>query len=44
MPGAGKTTRARQLAKEHNALRLTPDEWMIPLPVARRSLRIRPSR
>jgi predicted kinase len=31
LPGAGKTTRARQLAKEHNALRLTPDEWMIPL-------------
>ncbi|MGW2158570.1 AAA family ATPase [Nonomuraea sp. NPDC001699] len=31
LPGAGKTTRARQLAKEHHALRLTPDEWMIPL-------------
>ncbi len=31
LPGAGKTTKARQLAKEHNALRLTPDEWMIPL-------------
>lgn len=31
LPGAGKTTRARQLAKEHGALRLTPDEWMIPL-------------
>ncbi|WP_245789844.1 AAA family ATPase [Streptosporangium canum] len=31
LPGAGKTTRARQLAKEHKALRLTPDEWMIPL-------------
>lgn len=31
LPGAGKTTRARQLAKEHSALRLTPDEWMIPL-------------
>ncbi|SFX77747.1 Predicted kinase [Streptomyces atratus] len=31
LPGAGKTIRARQLAKEHNALRLTPDEWMIPL-------------
>ncbi|UIX31770.1 AAA family ATPase [Streptomyces sp. GQFP] len=31
LPGAGKTTRARQLAKEHNALRLTPDEWMLPL-------------
>lgn len=31
LPGAGKSTRARQLAKEHSALRLTPDEWMIPL-------------
>ncbi|MFF8397438.1 AAA family ATPase [Streptomyces sp. NPDC016172] len=31
LPGAGKTTRARQLAAEHGALRLTPDEWMIPL-------------
>ncbi|WP_307820269.1 ATP-binding protein [Streptomyces sp. MC1] len=31
LPGAGKTTRARQLAEEHNALRLTPDEWMLPL-------------
>jgi predicted kinase/SAM-dependent methyltransferase len=31
LPGAGKTTRARQSAAESNALRLTPDEWMIPL-------------
>ena len=31
LPAAGKTTRARQLSVEHNALRLTPDEWMIPL-------------
>ncbi|MFF4397341.1 AAA family ATPase [Streptomyces sp. NPDC001480] len=31
LPGAGKTTMARQLAKKHTALRLTPDEWMIPL-------------
>ncbi|MFJ2022684.1 AAA family ATPase [Streptomyces sp. NPDC087897] len=31
LPGAGKTTRARQLADEHGALRLTPDEWMLPL-------------
>lgn len=30
-PGAGKTTVARRLAEEHVALRLTPDEWMIPL-------------
>ncbi|MEU3055896.1 AAA family ATPase [Streptomyces griseus] len=31
LPGAGKTTRARQLAEEHGALRLTPDEWLLPL-------------
>ncbi|MFC4913407.1 AAA family ATPase [Actinomadura gamaensis] len=31
LPGAGKTTQARQLAAEHGALRLTPDDWMIPL-------------
>jgi predicted kinase len=31
LPGAGKTTQARQLAAMHRALRLTPDEWMIPL-------------
>ncbi|MDG4863475.1 ATP-binding protein [Streptomyces sp. T-3] len=31
LQGAGKTTRARQLAEEHGALRLTPDEWMLPL-------------
>lgn len=31
LPGAGKTTTARALAEEHRALRLTPDEWMIPL-------------
>lgn len=31
LPAAGKTTRARQLAERHGALRLTPDEWMIPL-------------
>ncbi len=31
LPAAGKTTRARELAAEWNALRLTPDEWMIPL-------------
>ncbi|MER7701914.1 ATP-binding protein [Kitasatospora sp. NPDC097605] len=31
LPGAGKTTRARQLAAEHGALRLSTDDWMIPL-------------
>ncbi|WP_460491503.1 AAA family ATPase [Dactylosporangium cerinum] len=31
LPGAGKTTRARELATTQPALRLTPDEWMIPL-------------
>jgi predicted kinase len=31
LPASGKTTRARQLEVEHNALRLTPDDWMFPL-------------
>lgn len=31
LPGAGKTVRAKALASEHAALRLTPDAWMIPL-------------
>ena len=31
LPGAGKTTEARRLEVETPALRLTPDEWMIPL-------------
>jgi predicted kinase len=31
LPGAGKTTRARELALSHHALRLTPDEWHLPL-------------
>jgi predicted kinase len=31
LPGAGKTSRARELASKWNGLRLTPDEWMIPL-------------
>jgi predicted kinase len=31
LPGAGKTTRARQLEAEKKALRLTPDEWMTVL-------------
>lgn len=31
LPASGKTTMARQMATERDALRLTPDEWMIPL-------------
>jgi predicted kinase len=31
LPAAGKTRRACELASERRALRLTPDEWMIPL-------------
>lgn len=31
LPGAGKTTSARELATSHHALRLTPDEWHLPL-------------
>jgi predicted kinase len=31
LPGAGKTTHAKELAVAYGALRLTPDEWMIPL-------------
>jgi len=31
LPGAGKTTRAKELAAAIPALRLTPDHWMNPL-------------
>lgn len=31
LPGAGKTNRARELEARYQGLRLTPDEWMIPL-------------
>jgi predicted kinase len=31
LPASGKTTLARQITAELGALRLTPDEWMIPL-------------
>lgn len=31
LPASGKTTMARQLETEKNALRLTPDDWMFPL-------------
>jgi predicted kinase len=31
LPGAGKTTLARRLETDLPALRMTPDEWMVPL-------------
>lgn len=31
LPASGKTTRAKEIERDCNALRLTPDEWMIPL-------------
>ncbi|GAA5010618.1 AAA family ATPase [Actinopolymorpha pittospori] len=31
LPGAGKTVLARELEVERQTLRLTPDEWMIPI-------------
>lgn len=31
LPAAGKSSQARELASKWGALRLTPDEWMIPL-------------
>jgi predicted kinase len=31
LPGTGKTTRARELEAEHHAVRLSPDDWMLPL-------------
>jgi predicted kinase len=31
LPGSGKTYRARELAAERGALRLTPDEWALTL-------------
>lgn len=31
LPGAGKSTQARQLAEQSGALRLTPDEWHVRL-------------
>jgi predicted kinase len=31
LPGVGKTTLARELERTTGALRLTPDEWMVPL-------------
>jgi predicted kinase len=31
LPAAGKTTAAREIALSHHALRLTPDDWHLPL-------------
>jgi len=31
LPASGKTTRAKEIEEAQQALRLTPDEWMIPL-------------
>jgi predicted kinase len=31
LPGAGKTTLARRIERERDALRLTPDEWIVRL-------------
>jgi predicted kinase len=31
LPGSGKTTRALEIEAEAPALRLTPDEWLLPL-------------
>jgi predicted kinase len=31
LPGAGKTTRAKEIEVAHAALRLTPDEWILAL-------------
>lgn len=31
LPASGKTTRAKEIERDCKALRLTPDEWMIPL-------------
>jgi predicted kinase len=38
LPGAGKTTHAKELEASTSALRLTPDEWQIAL------LAIKPTR
>ncbi len=31
LPGAGKTTLARQIEQTHSAVRLSPDEWIVPI-------------
>lgn len=37
VPGAGKTTVAKRLEREHRALRLTPDDWLRELFPAQRT-------
>jgi AAA domain len=32
LPGTGKTTAARRIEAEHNAVRLTKDEWLTEAP------------
>jgi len=34
LPGAGKTTRAREIAEATGAVRLCPDEWLVTLGVS----------
>lgn len=34
LPGAGKTTRARRIVRETNAVHLSPDEWLAVLGVS----------
>ncbi len=31
LPGAGKTTLAKQIERDRSALRLSPDEWIVPI-------------
>ncbi|MEV6302062.1 ATP-binding protein [Actinoplanes sp. NPDC051861] len=31
LPASGKTTRAKVLAEQHRAVRITPDDWVMPL-------------
>ena len=31
LPGSGKTTLARQIEQTHSAVRLSPDEWIVPI-------------
>ena len=34
LPGAGKTTRARQIVERVNAVHLNPDDWIVELGVS----------